>query len=163
MDQPHMDGGVAQDCDDIPRIEKFRNDRRRADQLGDVRRLLRQIAIQNVLGLDDPDRGVGSLIEHHKAGVAAGGQRGSDGLQAVGQIDHAHLAARCHDGTDRKIAEAHDARDHLLFTGFEHAGILGFDHEGTDFILADFLSGRAAVTEHPQQGLARSIEKPDGG
>src|SRR6266545_4229261 len=45
MDQPHMDGGVAQDSDDIPRIEKFRNDRRRADQLGDVRRLLRQIAI----------------------------------------------------------------------------------------------------------------------
>src|SRR6266487_6000921 len=45
MDQPHMDGGVAQDGDDVPRIEKLRNDRRRADQLGDIRRLLRQIAI----------------------------------------------------------------------------------------------------------------------
>ena len=65
----------------------------------------------------------------------------------VGQIDHAHFAARRHDGTDGQIAEAHDARDHFLFTGLEHAGILGFDHEGTDFILADLFAGLAALTE----------------
>ena len=147
MDQSHMDGGVAQDGDDVPRIEKFRNDRGRADQLAYIRRLPRQIAVQHVLGLDDSDRGIGGLIEDHKAGMAAGDEHGSDVLQGVGQIDHDHLATRCHDGTNGKVAEAHDARDHFLFTGFEHTGILGFDHEGADFILADFLSGRAAVTQ----------------
>ena len=63
------------------------------------------------------------------------------------EIDHAHLATRRHDGTDGKIAEAHDARDHFLFAGLEHAGILGFDDQGADFILADFLAGRAAMTQ----------------
>jgi hypothetical protein len=49
--------------------------------------------------------------------------------RSFGQVDHAHLATRRHDGTDGKIAEAHDARDHFLFAGFEHAGILRFDNE----------------------------------
>jgi hypothetical protein len=60
MDQPHMDRGVAQDGNDVPRIQKFRNDRHRANQLGDIRQLFRQIAVQHVLGVDDPDRGIGA-------------------------------------------------------------------------------------------------------
>jgi hypothetical protein len=95
--------------------------------------------------------------------MTAGHQRGANRLQVIGQIDHADLAARRHDGADRKIAEAHDARDHFLFAGFEHAGILGFDDEGADFILADFLAGLAAVAEQPQQCLAGAIESQTAG
>ncbi len=114
------------------------------------------------LALTIPSAASASPVEHHEAGMAAGRQRRADRFGRVGEIDHAHLAARRHDGADWKIAEAHDAGDHFLFTGLEHAGILGFDDQGTDFILADLLAGLAALTQQPQQCLAGAIEQPDG-
>ena len=86
MNQPHMDRGVAQDRDDVPRIEEFGNDRRRADQLADIGRLSRQIAVEHVLGVDDAERGIGRLIEHHEAGMAAGGQRRPDGFRVSARL-----------------------------------------------------------------------------
>ena len=43
MHQSHMHGGVAQDRDDVPRIEKFGNDRRLTDQLAHIGRLPQQV------------------------------------------------------------------------------------------------------------------------
>jgi len=93
--------------------------------------------------------------------MRAGPERQTDRFVRLREIDHGDLVTRRHHRADGQIAQPHHARDHLLFAGLQHAGILGLDHERVDFLLAHLLLSLAALAEHPQQRLAGAIEDPD--
>ena len=71
-----------------------------------------------------------------------------------------HLVPRRHHGADRQVAEPHHAGDHFLFAGLQHAGVLRLDHEGADFLFADFFLRLAALAEQPEQHLAGAVQQP---
>ena len=99
-------------------------------------------------------------LEDDRAGMIGLEERGKDLGIGIGEVDLADLVPRRHHGADRQIAKPHDARDHLLFAGLQHAGAFSFHDKRPDFILADLAFGFAALAEDPQQHFAGAIEQP---
>jgi hypothetical protein len=151
---------VAQDRDDISCIDGLRDDGRVADQLADVRRLSRQICVEHILGVDDPEHVVAVAVEHREVGMSAACDGRRHLRDRIADVDHAHFMPRRHHRADRQVAKPHHARDHFLFARLQHAGIFGLDDEGADLVFADLLFRLAPVTEQPQQRLARAIQQP---
>ena len=83
-----------------------------------------------------------------------------DLLGRLGEVDHLDVEARGHQAARRTVGEAHDARDHRLFLGLEHALALGLGDDRLDLFVGDAILAGPCAAEQRQHQAARLVEQP---
>src|SRR5215212_8990655 len=145
-----MNGRIPQNGYHITRIECFRNNGSLADKFSDIGSLSRKIIIEQILGLNDPERGVLVALEHWQSRVRAVRKCLPQRFRSFRKVKHADLVTRCHHCTNWQITKAHDASDHLLLARLQNSCIFRLNNKCPDLVFTDLVLWIAAVPDKPK-------------
>ena len=109
--------------------------------------LLLQAAIEQILGLDDAEHGIGVCFIDRQARMRRLDDAAAVYFIIVDEIDHVDFVARSHHGADGPVGKPHHARDHRALFRLQHAGAFGFRHQRPDLLVSDAARGDRALTQ----------------
>src|SRR5215213_6104363 len=102
-----MNWRIAQNRYDVTRIKCFRNNGCLADKFSDVGSLSGKIMVEEILGLNDPERGILVSLEHWQSRVRAVRKCLPQRFLSFRKVKRADLVTRCHHCPNWQIPKAH--------------------------------------------------------